>query len=268
MTRIGDAALLTIPAAKQTKDLCKVHNTPLTMYYIPTTGRTLIQCETCEAEKTDAERQHAAAQLEQCRQLMRAKMPMKYGYNLQQIVDRGGPVQQLEVANALLSLAHEIVHGQDGEMGRSVLIVGAPGTGKTELSCGLIRSLINMGCPAALYSDFYLRSKALMQAWVSKEPGFEVYMVKDMVSPRLLVVDDIKALDKEGGLSGGLSALWDNIVDQRYTTPARWTLYIGNISSSEELTRLVGPRIASRMSDNGLKYVLTYPSFRKWEGEK
>jgi DNA replication protein DnaC len=268
MTRIDNAAPLTIPAAQQTKELCKVHNTPLTMYFIPTTGRTLIQCEICEAKKTDDERQRVAAQLEQCRQLMRAKMPMKYGYSLQQIVDRGGPVQQLEAANSLLSLAHEIAHAPDSTMGRSVLLVGAPGTGKTELSCGLIRSLINMGCPAALYSDFYARSKALMQAWTSKEPGYEENMVKDMVSPRLLVVDDVKGLDKDGGLSGGLSALWDNIVDQRYTTPARWTLYVGNISSPDELHKLVGPRIASRMSDNGLRYVLTYPSFRRWEGDK
>jgi len=128
--------------------------------------------------------------------------------------------------------------------GRSIILTGNTGTGKTHLAIGLLNTLLRSGHSCKYTSvekaaSFYMESRNYGKDKRTKQKAIESY-----THPELLVID-------EAGLqkSDMNREILFEIVDNRYSSK-KPTIMISNLTT-EELDEAVGQRVTDRLRDNG-----------------
>ena len=160
--------------------------------------------------------------------------------------------------------------------GRCLVFTGAPGTGKTMLSCCLANSIIDKTYASVepdikygghtihsytylgLYrTEFSILSK-LKQAWRFNSENTDIEVIEQYTEPELLIIDEV-----------GLSCNNDSdknilyqFINARYERQ-RPTLIISNLNE-KDLTEYAGVRVMDRLKENGgIKLVFNWSSYRK-----
>lgn len=137
--------------------------------------------------------------------------------------------------------------------GGAVAIIGKRGTGKTRLSCEVLRD----GAPhEGRYTTAMGIFLDLRNSFRSTEGPSEAQVIERLSSATLLIIDEIQ----ERGNTEWEDRILTHILDKRYGA-MRPTLLIGNLTV-QELKDTLGTSITSRLNETGAIMEITGPSYR------
>ena len=127
--------------------------------------------------------------------------------------------------------------------GRSLCILGRPGTGKTHLAAAMVRSVISRGFPAVYVreADIFRRIK---ETYMSRSVS-ERQAMADFVKPALLVIDEV---GRQYGTPAERFMFFD-VIDRRYEN-MKPTILISNLDKTH-FRELLGLSLFSRLAEGG-----------------
>ena len=140
--------------------------------------------------------------------------------------------------------------------GRSLLLIGKPGTGKNHLGMSLVRHLLLNGFSAQMMdaSDLVYRVRA---TWGFQSPETEADVLRELTSLDLLIINELGVLFR----TETEKMVLFRIINRRYETQ-RPSLVIGNVTR-EEAEAILGPTSYERLKeDGGRVLVLNWDSYR------
>lgn len=166
------------------------------------------------------------------------------------------PTQETKRAREIVAAyAHNFATNQ--KIGRSLVLIGEVGTGKTHLACALLRFVAIAGFSARYRTSFDV-IRELRQSWSDSDAPSETRVLEWLTEPALLVIDEVAAAygsDAERAQLGDL-------IDLRYRN-MRPTVVVSN-GDIEDLNRCLGPRAVDRLRDEG-GYLITLTG-KSWRG--
>lgn len=129
-------------------------------------------------------------------------------------------------------------------VGRSLVLVGKTGTGKTMLACIVAETAAIMHRKTCRYATAYKIVRDIKSTYSNKDKD-EDTVIRGYVSPDLLVVDEV-------GVQFGTDTekmLLFEVLNGRYEQ-IKPTIVVSNLSQ-EEMSGYVGDRVMDRLKDNG-----------------
>lgn len=128
-------------------------------------------------------------------------------------------------------------------MGRSIVMCGNTGTGKTHLSCSIANYIIKEHAKRAVFTTVIKAVRSVKQTYSTKES--EQDAINAFKHPDLLIFDEV-------GVQFGSDAekiIFFEIINERYQE-CKPTILISNLNV-EGLSEYVGDRVIDRMCENG-----------------
>lgn len=157
---------------------------------------------------------------------------------------------QKVVFNALKEYGENIA--EVVKLGRSLMLTGNAGTGKTHLACSIIAEAIKQGY-SALFTESSAFVRSIKDGW--SERASEQEILDRYVNIDLLVIDEIGI-----GFKGDQNLLF-TLINERYKR-VKPTILLSNLKPAE-LLEFLGERIVDRLRENGGKmYVFDWGSHR------
>lgn len=227
------------------------------------TKRYTMHCPKCREEKErEEEERRRRMRIESW--IRNANFPMRHEY-----FSFGDFSTQTEEQKFALKVARRYAEKfpEHCKAGRSLVLTGRPGTGKTSLACAIGRTIIESLIPGegllsrqtdpVLYSTEHSILRDIKGTWRRNAEFTEEQVVEHFSAVGLLIIDEI-------GVSGNSDtdkALIHQVIDGRYGC-VKPTLIIGNLTP-EELNQHLGERIMDRLKEGGGVIVpFTWKSFR------
>lgn len=130
------------------------------------------------------------------------------------------------------------------KLGRSLILCGKAGTGKTHLSCALLRSLAHEKGITGKYATAYRAVQEVRESYGSREIS-ELQAIEAFIKPDLLVLDEIGA---QYGTDSEHLILF-NIINGRYED-LKPTIVISNLNV-EGMKKYLDERGYDRLRENG-----------------
>lgn len=233
--------------ANQSQITCEKHD----ISYSPTIkiGSNFYQnsCPSCAKERATKERgQSADAQkaleLENARRqrIRRANIPTRYiGADIK------NPLIKCEDSRRAYRTAYSYAKNLEnncGKIGRSMIMTGRVGTGKTHTGCAIINHALSKDI-TAVYARYTTIMRNVKQSYTDKADS-ESSILDLYTKPSLLVVDEISA-----GCTAWEERIFGDLIASRYDELLP-TVLISNLSL-REIEQELGSRVMSRISDNG-----------------
>jgi DNA replication protein DnaC len=217
----------------------------------PRIGRWVIVCPSCavdeqvaeaEAAKTRQEAAKAAAWLEK---LEAARIPVRFRSRSLEAFAATTEAQQIALAWATdyVDDREAIAAG-----GRSAMLVGPPGTGKTHLAAGVAMAWLRAGRSVA-WSTVQSLVREVKESWRPDGAG-EAAVLRRYTAAELLVLDEVGVQfgsDFERDLLFG-------VLNDRYEN-CRPVILCSNLPAAEAL-ELLGERIADRLREDGGRIIV------------
>jgi DNA replication protein DnaC len=192
-----------------------------------------------------------------------AGIPMGYGQkSLPSYQNLGGNQSKLK-----MQLLHYQKHF-DPKTAKGVLLMGAPGTGKTHLACALVNYLTLERGVACRFVDFFHLTGRIRATYDGRAAESEQDILRGLVDVPVLVIDE---------LGKGLGTTWelgivDQLISRRYNAGrvvVATSNYLpesmlegGPADRSESLEERVGRRIFSRLAEMCDLLPIKGPDFR------
>lgn len=204
-------------------------------------------CPIC-LEESEAERQRQEAERHRLQMedlwdaaMARAGIPARFrGKRLEDYV----AVSEAQQAN--LAWAVDYAHTFDIALhtGRSALLVGKPGTGKTHLALAIAQHVMRRQC-SVRFSTVQRVFRAVKETWSREAETSEAQAVAMFTKPDLLILDEVGV---QFGSATEQQLLFD-ILNHRYES-MKPTLLLSNLPVAEVQTFL-GERIMDRLREDG-----------------
>lgn len=144
----------------------------------------------------------------------------------------------------------------DIKSGRSLIMSGKPGTGKTHLAISCAREFVTAG-HQVLYTTTAKAIRSVKVTYNKSSAIDEQDAINSLIRPALLIVDEV-------GVQFGSDAekmIFFEIIDGRYQA-MKPTILISNLSP-HEMRDFIGERVIDRMKENGGRYIqFTWESHR------
>lgn len=134
--------------------------------------------------------------------------------------------------------------GQNHKLGRSLILCGKAGTGKTHLSCALLRSLAHEHGITGRYATAYRAVQEVRESYGSREVS-ELRVMEAFIKPDLLVLDEIGA---QYGTDSEHLILF-TIINGRYEA-LKPTIVISNLNV-DGMKKYLDERGYDRLRENG-----------------
>lgn len=145
--------------------------------------------------------------------------------------------------------------------GRSLILCGLAGTGKTHIACGITRAVIEQSRVAAVYTTAGRLFRRVKDTYSKGATESEAAAIKALALPELLVIDEVGTTF---GSDTERNILFE-VVNERYEG-LRPTILISNLAP-ENLAEFAGERVIDRMKENGGKLLkFDWPSHRSNKG--
>lgn len=228
--------------------MCQKHGEYVS-YLLPCQHKELwSECPECEREREKAKslREEANARAEiaawRIEQLMgRTCIPPRFATRRFENFSTGEKDQAMALG---VCREYALTHWEETmKTGRSLLILGRPGTGKTHLAAAMVRSVVSRGFPAVYVkeADIFRRIK---ESYMSHTVS-ERQTLADFVTPALLAIDEV---GRQFGTPAERSIFFD-VVDKRYEA-MKPTVLVSNLDR-EHFREFLGPAIFSRLCEGG-----------------
>lgn len=210
--------------------------------------------EMAERHRQESVRNTEDVRLQHRERLEQAKIPARFRDAKFQSFQAGTGPQ----VTAFKECKHYAEHWSDvRSTGRSLLLFGGVGTGKTHLAIAIASHVLNLG-KSVLYVTFQEMMRAYKSAFDPKSGTTEDAEILKYATPELLILDEI-------GVQYGSDAEKDYafaILNKRYNDMLP-TIYISNLEL-ERLREYLGPRLVDRIRESGGKALkFDWPSYRK-----
>lgn len=138
--------------------------------------------------------------------------------------------------------------------GRSLVLTGLPGTGKTHLACAIANVIMPGHMASVSFGAVSTILRGIRSTYGGK--GSETQAINDLLKPDLLIMDEIGA---EGGSDHDTRLLFE-IINKRYEN-LRPMILISNLNV-DDLKKYLGHRAMDRFSECGTVLAFDWPSFR------
>lgn len=164
--------------------------------------------------------------------------------------------EQARIKSAVEQYARDF--GRDaGVTGASLILCGAPGTGKTHLGCAVANELLKQGL-TALYTTATALVRDIRSTWAKDSERTEIEVLKAFIAPDLLIIDEIGV---QVGSADEKIRLFD-VINARYEQ-VKPMLIISNLDVTG-VVEYLGERAADRLRENGGQALaFTWNSYRK-----
>lgn len=223
-----------------------------------------VGCPTCDREKTEeAERAEALKQEEQRAADRRSRI---YFYTEKSGIPARFKDRSFSNYNPTTPKAHSIFKAcrtyadnfpQNSELGRSLILCGTAGTGKTHLACAIATSVIASHAVRAVYTTIPRALRDVKDTYRKSSDRSEQTAIASFAQPDLLILD-------EAGVQYGTDAernILFEIINERYES-MKPTILISNLELTS-LTTFLGERVIDRMKENGGQVMIfDWPSAR------
>jgi len=151
-----------------------------------------------------------------------------------------------DTANRVLSACRAYAEGfgEALEVGRCLVMVGGPGTGKNMLSALICREVVSQG-HTALHTTAMKLVRRVKETWAKGSEETETQAIRNFTLPELLVIDEV-------GVQFGSQAeqiILTEIINDRYEA-MRPTIIISNLTVPQ-LEEVMGKRVMDRFYENG-----------------
>ncbi|ASN68659.1 hypothetical protein 3S11_36 [uncultured Caudovirales phage] len=131
------------------------------------------------------------------------------------------------------------------QSGRSLLLLGNFGNGKTHLGCAILKAVVTRYGVSALYAPAPDIISSIKASFGPDAQTTEQQILAELISVDLLLIDEIGA---QGGTEFERNAL-HHLIDGRYRSQLP-TIITSNLPSAE-LTAYIGDRALDRLRENG-----------------
>lgn len=221
-------------AIQKTNKVCPVHNTRMLLVL----GR--LTCEKCSEEfmiKNEEEHSQSLSERLIRNRVVASMMPSRH-VNCKFQSFKVDHVAQQTAVKKCVDFAEQIVNGGSS----SLILCGTTGTGKTHLSCAVIRAVLRNFKSARYITSFDLANE-LMSAW-GRNGDDEHSVIARYADYDLLVIDEYGLHDRDKKTDQVHKVMY-----QRYDLE-RPTMLISNLSE-EKLQDDLGSRLWSRLNQGG-----------------
>ena len=251
------------PLSQRVDAICPKHGAyvaTVTEYRIfdnPTTVTS--SCPACSAERVAAEdaRKRSEAAAERNRKIAmlvsRSGIPQRFS-------DRSFDGYEALVSGQKVALgvckAYADKWDEKARSGASLVLTGAPGTGKTHLACAIGNAVMAGHLSSVLFCTVSAMLRAIKATYRKDAERTEQDVISRLCDPDLLIVDEI-------GVQIGSEReklLMFEILNERYQD-MRPTILISNLSSSE-LEEFLGQRVMDRYRECGAVIAFDWQSHR------
>lgn len=214
-------------------------------------GKKWTGCPKCANELRKAEEEKAKREHEQMMrehrllQIMnKARIPAKFKEktfeNFEPVNDKAKARKEtvLEYVDTVCSDSHE---------GKSLIMLGKLGNGKTHLACAMLKAIILSTMKPCLYVTFSEVVRRVKASWKNSSDEGEEDVYRDLARPHVLVIDEV-----------GMQNFTDfeqvvayEVINARYLAE-KPTVLITNLQA-KDLAPTIGERCVDRLRENGGK---------------
>lgn len=141
--------------------------------------------------------------------------------------------------------------------GRSQLLLGNLGTGKTHLASAIVQGVVRKYLATAIFTTASEIARAVKATFLKSSRVSERDVLDELASVDLLVIDEVGVQVSNGDFG---PVLLHEVIDRRYQQ-MRATILISNLTV-EELPRFMGDRALDRLRQGGRLVEFTWGSSR------
>lgn len=224
------------------------------------TAGVISACPSCEDERAAAwraseeDRDRSEAVTRWAAKLERAGIPKRF-----QSKTLDAYVPTLEGQHKAKAWARDYANnfGDTVASGRSALLIGRPGTGKSHLAVGIALHVLEKG-GTAWFGTVQQAVRSVKDTWSKGNAKTESDAIRAMTAPDLLVLDEVGV---QFGSDFEQHLLFD-VLNDRYAN-MRPTILLSNLDA-DEVQKFLGERVIDRLREDGGKVmVFDWDSYRK-----
>ena len=152
-------------------------------------------------------------------------------------VSRGGSFPE-----ALESLVEYAADWPQTAKGRSMILCGGTGSGKTHAACAMVREVLEAK-QSASYVLFKDACRRVRDAWKKRDDASELTVISGLCSPTFLALDDV-SIDTDFE-----RALLEHIINDRYAN-LRATMLVTS-HEQQQFLKMLGNCIIDRLREDG-----------------
>lgn len=239
--------------AEETKqDHCDKHGEFTNQYMnFGPIGKKWTGCPTCADEKREAAEEESKREAEQERRqgwidsrLKSSGIPKKFagkGFdNYQPVNDKAAARKQavMQYADLIVSKDHD---------GKSLIMVGKLGNGKTHLACALLSDVITRTGDECKYVTFSEVVRSVKASWKNDSQVSEEGIYKTLSKPELLVIDEVGMQN----FTEFEQTVAYEVINARYLNE-KPTVLVTNLQA-KDLSPTIGERAVDRLREGGGK---------------
>lgn len=212
-------------------------------------GGVYMPCDRCMAENEERRAAEAAAEAEAKLVFDRVASRLRWAGVTKRF--EHATFETYHASNTRQKDALEVVQGyvenfrDHFKAGRSLVLVGRPGTGKTHLGCSILRQLMDHSDQFTGrligVSDLF---RSIKETWERGSKKTEKQAIAEFIAPHLLIIDEIGV---QFGSTAEQSLLYE-VINGRYQEVLP-TVVISNLSRGE-LADVIGSRSFDRLREN------------------